>query len=216
MSQGMRLELGTSVRCTDGAFGELADVVVDPKTRRVTHLVVRPRRPTGATHLVPVGLAEPAGDREICLTCTVEEAQGLESVQEFAYLRLGHVPVEDPDWDVGVEEVLATPYLGNADIGGYVAPYDENLGVSYDRIPKGEAEIRRASDVISSDGRAVGHVDGFVVDADEQITHVVLVRGHLWRKRCVAIPIDAVDMVETDSVTLRLTTKEIGKLPAAG
>src|SRR5437763_1085113 len=84
----------------------------------------------------------------------------------------GDVPVEDPDWDVGVEEVLSTPYLGNADIGGYVAPYDENLGVSYDRIPKGEAEVRRASDVISADGKVVGHVDGFVVGDDDETTHL--------------------------------------------
>ena len=38
----MRLELGSPVNCTDGPFGELADVVVDPTKRRVTHLVVDP------------------------------------------------------------------------------------------------------------------------------------------------------------------------------
>jgi len=215
MSQGMRLELGTSVSCTDGGFGELADLVVDPTTKRVTHLVVRPRQPSGATRLVPIGLARPAGDKEVCLTCTVDEARGLESVQEFEYLRLGDVPVEDPDWDVGVEEVLSTPYLGNADIGGYVAPYDENLGVSYDRIPKGEAEVRRASDVISADGKVVGHVDGFVVGDDDETTHLVLRRGHLWRRRDLAVPMAAVAKVETDTVTVSLTKAEIGKLPAA-
>ena len=31
----MRLELGTSVRCTDGKFGELADVVIDPVHKRL-------------------------------------------------------------------------------------------------------------------------------------------------------------------------------------
>ncbi len=40
----MRLDLGSPVRCTDDAFGELADVVIDPETRRVTHLVVQPHQ----------------------------------------------------------------------------------------------------------------------------------------------------------------------------
>jgi hypothetical protein len=40
----MRLELGRPIRCSDGEFGELADVVVDPTTKRVTHVVARPHK----------------------------------------------------------------------------------------------------------------------------------------------------------------------------
>ena len=43
----MRLELGGSVRCEDDLLGELADVVIDPTTKRVTHLVVEPHHETG-------------------------------------------------------------------------------------------------------------------------------------------------------------------------
>jgi hypothetical protein len=39
----MRLALGSAVRCADGEAGVLADLVVDPRARRVTHLVVEPR-----------------------------------------------------------------------------------------------------------------------------------------------------------------------------
>ena len=38
----MRLELGTGVYCNDQSVGELVDVVIDPISRRVTHLVVEP------------------------------------------------------------------------------------------------------------------------------------------------------------------------------
>jgi sporulation protein YlmC with PRC-barrel domain len=210
----MRLELGTPVRCTDGKYGELADLVIDPTAKRVTHLVVRPSRPVGSTRLVPISRAQPAGADEICLDCTVEEARSFEPVQEVAYLRLGDFPVEDPKWDVGVEEVFAMPYYGNGDIGGYVAPYDDNLGLSYDRVPKGEVEIRRASSVYSSDDEQLGHVDGFVVDGDDQITHLILERGHLWRKRDVTVPIAAVSKVETDTVTLSLTKDQVAELPS--
>ena len=210
----MRLELGSPVRCTDGPFGELADVVIDPTTKHVTHLAVQPRNQHGLARLVPVSLAG-AGDEaqvEIALACTCEEVRRLEPVQDFAYLRLGEFPVDDPDWDVGVQDVLALPYYGASGFGTYAPDLDPHIGTSYDRVPKGEVEIRRSSRVISSDGHDVGHVDGFLVAEDEQITHLVLEHGHLWGRREVTIPIDAVAKVETDAVTLRLSKDELEAL----
>ncbi len=215
----MRLELGIPVRCTDDLFGDLADVVIDPTRSRVTHLVVQPRHQHRLARLVPVELAEVAagGDvqPEISLRCTVEEVRRLAPVQEFAYLRLGEFPVNDPDWDVGVQDVLAMPYYGSAGLGGYVGEADPHVGLSYDRVPKGEVEIRRSSAVTSDDGHHLGHVDGLVVDDDEQITQLVLERGHLWGRREVTIPIGAVAKVESDAVTLRLTKDEVGELEPA-
>ena len=216
----MRLELGTPVRCTDDTFGELADVVIDPISKRLTHLVVRPRHHEGqVSRLVPVELAEGgAEESEISLRCTVDEvnrleAQGLESVHRAAYLRLGEFPVEDPDWDVGIQDVLAMPYY-EADPLGSSPIYDANVGLTYDRVPKGEVEIRRSSAVTSADGHDLGQVDGFIVDGEGQITHFVLERGHLWRRREVTIPIGAVAKVETDAVTLSLSKEEVGALPS--
>jgi len=211
----MRLELGTPVRCTDDTFGELADVVIDPISKRLTHLVVRPRdQEEQAARLVPVELAEGSDEgSEISLHCTVEEANRLEPVHEFAYLRLGEAPVEDPDWDVGVEDVLAMPYY-EADPLGPNPNYEPNVGMTYDRVPKGEVEIRRSSAVTSADGHDLGQVDGFLVDGDGQITHFILERGHLWGRREITIPIGAVGKVETDAVTLGLSKDEVGALPS--
>ena len=50
----VRLDLGCPVHCSDGDFGELADVVIDPTTRRVTHLVVQPHDGAAKAVLVPV------------------------------------------------------------------------------------------------------------------------------------------------------------------
>jgi sporulation protein YlmC with PRC-barrel domain len=212
----MRLEIGNRVRCTDGVYGELADIVIDPLNKRVTHLVVQPEHGEGETRLVPIRLAKGRDDeqREIELECTLDEAQRFESVHEFAYLRLGESPAEDPDWDVGVEDVLAMPYYANADISPYPGELDSHMSMYYDRVPKGEVEVRRASAVISADGHSLGEVDGFVVDADEQITHFVLERGHLWGRKEVTIPIGAVARVESDAVHVALSKDEVGALPA--
>jgi sporulation protein YlmC with PRC-barrel domain len=213
----MRLELGNPVRCADGAFGELVDVVIDPTQRRLTHLVVQPRhRDELVARLVPIELAEHGGaeEREIRLRCTAEEVEGLAAVQELAYLELGQFPLEDERWDVGVTNVLAMPYYEQAP-GDPAGLYEASMLMSYDRIPKGEVEIRRGSDVESSDGHRLGEVDGFLVDGDEHITHVVLERGHLWGRREITIPIGSVSRVDTDSVAVALTKDEVEALPSA-
>ena len=210
----VRLSLGTPVRCADGPFGELADVVIDPTTRRVTHLVVEPQhQELVGSRLVPVELADSgADDAEIKLTCLLRDTRELEAVQEIAYLRLGGFPVDDPDWDVGVSDVLAVPYYGPGDIGS-AANYSGNMEVTYDRIPKDEVEIRRSSLVTSTDGHVLGHVEALILDRDSRVTHFVLERGHLWGKRDVTIPIGSVTQIETDAVTVGLTKDEVGALP---
>ena len=217
----MRLELGRPVNCTDGPFGKLADVVIDPTTRHVTHLVVDPDGDHGKARLVPVELASGEDDETnaIAVRCSVEEANQLEPVEETAYIRLGESPDLEPEWDLGVESVLAEPYYYYGTVGGLgyetgPSDYDPHVSVTYDRIPKGEVEIRRASEVSSADGHQLGQVDGFLVDDDDAITHFVLERGHLWGRREVTIPINAVASVLTDAVTLTLTKDEVGELPS--
>jgi sporulation protein YlmC with PRC-barrel domain len=211
----MRLEIGNRVHCTDGVYGELADIVIDPLEKRVTHLVVQPEHGAGEARLVPIQLAKGRDDEqhEIELECTLDKAQGFESVREAAYLRLGESPAEDPDWEVGVEDVLALPYYEGSDLGPY-PELDSGVTVYYDRVPKGEVEVRRASAVISTDGHSLGEVDGFVVDVDKHITHFVLERGHLWGRKEVSIPIGAVARVESDEVHVALSKDEVGALPA--
>jgi sporulation protein YlmC with PRC-barrel domain len=215
----VRLELGSPVNCTDGPFGKLADVVIDPTKRRVTHLVVEPDGDHSEARLVPIELAN-ADEGEgsaIGLACSLEDAGKLELVEEYAYLRLGEKPDVGPGWDIGIESVLAQPYYGyGAGIGYEPAPaeYDPHASVTYDRIPKGEVEIRRASEVTSADGHHLGKVDGFLVDDEDHITHFVLERGHLWGKKEVTIPINAVAGVHTDAVSLTLTKDEVGELPS--
>ena len=211
----MRLELGTPVRCSDGMFGQLADLVIDPTTRRVTHLVVQPHPEHGmaGSRLVPVELADAAGDQsQITLHRTLDEVSELEPVQEVAYLRVDGFPVDDPDWDVGISNVLAAPYYGTGEFAA--ASYPADVEMFYDRVPKHEVEINRASLVTSSDGHGLGRVEAFIVDDEDKVTHFVLERGHLWGRREVTIPISAVEAIETDQVTIGLTKHEVGELPA--
>jgi sporulation protein YlmC with PRC-barrel domain len=210
----VRLELDKPVLCEDREVGKLADLVVDPVAKRVTHLVVKPHHGAGSSHLVPIELVEPTEQvGGILLNCSIEELEALPPVQEIAYLRLGEVPTDDPQWDVGVSDVLALPYYDSSGLAGPVDTVGDT-GIVYDRVPKGEVELRRSSRVMSADGHYIGDVDGFLVEGENHITHFVLERGHLWGRREVTVPIAAVASVESDVVELSLSKDEIGALPA--
>jgi len=58
---------------------------------------------------------EATSDATISLDCTVAETSALEPIQKSAYLRLNEFSVEDPDWDVGIEEMFALPYYPSVD-----------------------------------------------------------------------------------------------------
>jgi sporulation protein YlmC with PRC-barrel domain len=208
----VRLELEAAVRCDGKAIGQIADVVMDPTTRRVTNVVVETH--DKLARLVPIDLVGDAGDdaHSVALACSDEELREREPIREFAYLRFDEFPKADEKSDVGVEDVISIPYYESAEFAGYTGELESSVSLTYDRIPKGDVELRRSSEVVAADDERLGHVAGVVVE-DAQITHFVLERGHLWRTRDVTIPVDAVRAIETDCVTLKLTKNELVDLP---
>jgi hypothetical protein len=212
-AQHVLLHLGSSVRCTDGAFGDLADLVILPTERRVTHLVVVPAHDENEPRLAPLGLVATAGADGIILSSSIAEVDALPGVHEYAYVRLTQeLPVEGDEWEVGIEDVLTVPTPG---YGGFqMGPLEEDggLSVSYDRIPKGEVEVRGATEVTTADGARLGRLDGVVVEPDGSITSLILERGHLWGRRRVEIPTSAVAHFETDGVTFTLSKSEVEKV----
>jgi sporulation protein YlmC with PRC-barrel domain len=212
----MRIDLDIPVSCVDGALGELADVIIDPRSRRLTHVVVQPHDRRHPARLVPIQSAAAADSEGLALDCTVATVTESGSIQESAYVRIDE-PIEGgPDWDVGIQDAYAIPEEGNLGpeiLGAGVAlEYGQHAGVNYHRIPKGHVEIRRSSGVTSIDGHHVGHVVGLVTDDDDQITGLVLEHGHLWGKRMVPIPERAIDRFEIDELVLTLSSDDVGAL----
>jgi sporulation protein YlmC with PRC-barrel domain len=213
----MRIDLDIPVSCADGPLGELADVVIDPVTRRLTHLVIAPHDGQEHARLVPIERAhEATGPEGISLNCTAAEISQSGQVHESAFVLPGEFPPAGSDWDIGIQEMFPISDFGSVGPGimgaGMAMEYDQHVVVSYHRVPKGCVEIRRASPVASSDGHHVGHVVGFVLDDDERITLLVLEHGHLWGKRWVEIPASAIERYANDELLLSLTGDQVGEL----
>ena len=198
----MRVDFGSRVDCTDATWGVLAAVVIDPVAKRLTHLVVDPDREELLARLVPAELAE--GGDVLALRATVDDVTRYPAAHDVGFMRLGDF-ADDPEWDVGVQEVLAIPVY-DPPLDLEATPLD--FAVAYDRIPKDEVELRRESSAWSVDERRVGHVTGLLLDDDRRVTNLLL--KHLQRE--FGVPIDGVGRIETDSVALDLTLDEIRHL----
>ena len=76
------LRLNARVVCTDGPAGHLTDVIRNPSTERVSHLVVELKGFGHFQHLVPVSLVQASADHCVSLRCTLAELANSEFFTE--------------------------------------------------------------------------------------------------------------------------------------
>ena len=213
--------LGAHARCADGAAGTVTRVVLDPRTREVTHLVVTRQHHDGFDRLVPLGRVAPAQDDsgDVVLTCTLGELTAFDEAEEHHFL-----PGGGAFGGYAAGQALAWPYYTARNLGGVGSGgswnVDDDLGVSMggaqvmtstETVPVGEVAVHRGDAVRTTDG-SVGHLHGLVLDADDGISHLLLQEGHLWGRKQVAIPIGAVTSMH-DGVVLHLSTRQVHDLP---
>lgn len=188
----MDIPVNANVRCADGDCGQSVDVIVNPVTQQVTHVVVRERKAPHAQRLVPVEWVMEATPHLIHLRCTCDELADMEEFVKREYITV---------WPSSIFSSSSMPEPA------VVTLKDE-------RVPPGELVIRQGARVEASDGH-VGQVDEFLIDpTNEHITHLVLREGHLWGKKDVTIPISEIDRIEENMVHLKLDKHSIEKLPS--
>ncbi len=195
----MDIPIGAEVQCADGPGGHATCVILNPVTRRVTHLVVKETWFPHVERLVPVELVTESTPHQIQLRCTTKDLAELDSFVEAEF-----VQSEDPFHSYEMEEYRMWPYL---------LPEDEVVPVEFERVPPGELAIHRGAQVRARDGH-VGRVDEFLVNvADGHITHLVLREGHLWGQKDVTIPVSEIERIEEDAVYLKLDKHSVEELP---
>jgi sporulation protein YlmC with PRC-barrel domain len=198
--------IGAAAACSDGPLGEVSRVVVDPVAREVTHLVIEPEHRSGLARLVPLSLVA-AGEGDVRLRCTRDEFEALPPAEETDFL-----PGGSGYQSYAQHEAYYWPYFG---LEGGADPLVANASaiVTRDTLPPGEVGVRRGERVHATDGE-IGKVEGLVVDpAHGHVTHVLLQEGHLWGRKEVAIPIDAVTRLE-GGIAVSLSKGDIEALPA--
>lgn len=203
----MKLRIGQAVHSTDGVFGELADIVVDPTSATVTHIVVEPSKQHHQARLVPIWLVS-VEDETVNIALAAPFVRQLQRVAFDDFMRAkGEIAVGD-QWDVGKEDLIVAPFWD-----AQALPTDERLALDLSgTVSKADCEIRRRSEVTTSDFHVVGHVEGFITSGSHLIGCVV-VTGILGRRHHKIVPMDLVDQVYDREIILRLGKAEFAAIP---
>jgi hypothetical protein len=112
MSETAEFTIGAEVSCEDGVCGELRRVVVDPIKRAITHLVVEPKYRQDVGRLVPIDLVETTTARELRLSCTLTQFEGLDDAEETEFL-----PGASGQWGYQQNQMLSMPFFGLRGMG---------------------------------------------------------------------------------------------------
>lgn len=195
------IPLDAKVECTDGPGGTSVTIIINPTTHKVTHFVVKDAEKV--ERLVPLEQVEATTRDEIRLQCTQAELSAMEPFIGSRYIA------------VTADMAAGSSYMGAS--FAYQAPYvthkSDQVTVEEERIPEGEIALHRGASVEASDGHA-GKVGELVIDPGSgEITHLILMKGHLWGKKEVSVPVSAVQFASEDTVYLKLDKQEIGQLP---
>jgi sporulation protein YlmC with PRC-barrel domain len=202
----MEIPVNAQVKAADGsAYGRLSYVVLDPKTKRLTHLVVKADKAPHTERLVSIDQVMESTPRLIRVRHSLDELDHLPEFIQHQYVR------EDlPYSDVfSGEAALLTinPYTQVPRVPAYVP-------ILVTQMPRGEIAVRRGAHVAAEDG-PVGTVDDFLIDPKtDRITHLVLRHGHLWGQRDISLPVGEIAHIAENTVYLKLSKRQIEQLPA--
>jgi uncharacterized membrane protein len=199
------IPVGAKVICSDGKEGQSTAVVVDPATKVVTHVaVVEKSLLHGEERLVPIDRVEKTTRDTITLNCPLDVV-----LQMPPFTRTRYLEIENGE----AGYAYSSPYMSmHSDMGMDVQPH--YVTVQDRLLPEGEVAVQRGMLVQAADG-LVGEVGELLVDpATRKVSHFLLMKGHSWGKREIAIPVSDIERGDEDTIYLKIDKAEIEQLPS--
>ncbi len=213
----MQFKENAPVLTADGHnVGEVARVVVDPRSREVTAIIVRKGFLFTEDRVVPIDLVATTTDDEVRLRPTKDALPELLPLDEL------HFVESDDDELAAVTPGIAQPLYGYPPVGAAwwgmdYTTYWPGPAVSIEserHIPADSVVLNAGAPVYSADGHHVGDVEEIVTDNDSgRATHLVIAAGRLFTTRKV-IPTGWIDRVNDEQIRLSVRAQVLERLPA--
>ncbi|GIW10221.1 MAG: hypothetical protein KatS3mg061_1278 [Dehalococcoidia bacterium] len=207
----MDVAIGSAVYCRDGQVGTVERVVISPRRREVTDLIVATGGLLHRDLVVPIERVARIEDGRVVLDLSAEEVRELPVYLEASYV------APDPTWRPlpaysSTQVVLSTDPLGAAQATERPAL----VGWVQQRVRPGLPEeavvLRRGMPVECRSGR-LGVVDQVLLDPEERtVTHVVVRRGTLL-SRDVIIPLEWVTAITENGIFVEASREQVERLP---
>ena len=212
----MKFKSGAGVFTAQGdQVGTIEQVVIDPATDEVTHVVVQQGFLFTEDRVLPIDLIAEAMDERVTLKEDVGDLEAMPRFEETCYVPA--IMVREPMAPHRPRPLYYVPPVGSRwwDYTGRISRSE--AGPRYVRrternIPQGAVVLREGVQVISADGERVGNVaEVFVNEEDDSITHLLISRGFLFKEERF-IPVSWIDGIWEDAVHLSVESSLLGEL----
>lgn len=208
----MEFKQDTRVYTPDGqVVGHVDRVVLDPKTKAVSHIVVRKGFLFVEDKVVPLDMIEAADADRVTLRAAAGDLEKLSAFENAHYVPL----TIDEAASAAYAEGLAEPLYWYPPIGGwmghdYLPPY----GMKIDQnIPKDTVAVIEGARVVTSDDKDVGHVEQVFTDSNtDRATYFVIAHGFLTRTK-KSIPTTWISKMTETEIQLSVGAGVVDELP---
>ena len=214
----MQFDQGASIFTADGKeVGHIDRVVIDPKTKEVTHIVIRKGFLFVKDKVVPIDLIAAGKEGRITLHIDKDKLEQLPDFEETHFVVLD-------ERDLGRDAESAA--RGNAPSLYWYPPYVEApmapmmslrqpayVAETRTNIPQDTVAVVEGAKVITRDGKHVGNVEQVLTDSRaDRVTHFLIARG-LLKKEKKLIPAGWLDRLGEDELRLAVGSNTVERLP---
>ncbi len=217
----MQLKEGAAVVTADGKdVGTVDRVVLDPGSKKVTHLVVRQGFLFTEDKILPIDLVAQGDEDRVILRVEGDDLGELPPFEETHYIQAGEERVSAPYPTPYVMPVYWYPPVGTTrwgypypDYPGYTGTTLPSYAVEVEQnIPEGTVALAEGARVYSADGEHVGAVERVFFDPDShKATHFMISEGLLFKERKL-VPVAWTRSIGEDEVYLVVGSRLLDRL----
>jgi len=208
----MNFKKDTPVYSTDGqVVGQLDRVVLDPKTKAVSHIIIRKGFFIVEDKVIPLDMITSGDTEGIILSARADEVEKLISFEESHYVSL----TPDEAASAAFAEGFAEPLYWYPPVGGYMGyDYMPPYGLEVEQnIPEHTVAVMEGAFVVTSDGKEVGHVEQVFTDpVSKRATYFIIKHGLLIKKR-KSIPTAWISKMTETEIQLSVGASVVDQLP---
>jgi len=215
----MEIFEGAQVKSADDKdLGSVDRVVIDPRTLRVTHLVVQKGVFFTTDKVIPIDWVDYSEQSQVRLK---RGRSNLDECPDFEETHYVSAEGDERKNEPLPMEYFARSYYWYPPVGfpmgaGFPGAYAAIPAADIEterNIPTGTVALKEGASVMDKNGDAVGSVERIVVDANtKKATHFVLASGRLIRERKL-IPIHWVTTLAEDKLQLEVGSRFLDRLP---
>jgi uncharacterized protein YrrD len=202
--------------------GHLERVVIDPRSKEVTHLIVGRGFLLAEDKVVPIDWVSSTDSETVRLARNQEAVDQLPDFEQLHYIQLS-----EQDEQVQALEGTAEPLYWYPPLvptsGAYAGqfeypmavPYPERFGVPVldQNIPEDAVPLKEGARVVSKLGDHVGSVERVFLEPEhDHVTHLLISKGVLLKERKL-IPATWIDEILEDEVRLAVGSNLIEQVP---